>query len=191
MFHLPSSAIVKNFGFVYRKVMKKQNSKGFLRSGLLWLVLLALAAIVLAMVIIPVWLIQPFSPQPERAVGISFFLKSWSPIATIFASITSLLIAVWLLLNSKHWWSKLFLIFPLIAVFACTWLARQNHFEWMFSPLAEAKFAPVNAADFVKDDDVVLGVEINGEAVAYPILQMAYHHVVQDVVGGKPITATY
>jgi len=34
-------------------------------------------------------------------------------------------------------------------------------------------------------------VELNGEAVAYPVRQMAYHHVINDVVGGKPITATY
>src|SRR5712692_1826092 len=38
---------------------------------------------------------------------------------------------------------------------------------------------------------VPLAVKINKEAVAYPVRLMAYHHVVQDVVGGTPICATY
>jgi hypothetical protein len=37
----------------------------------------------------------------------------------------------------------------------------------------------------------VLAVENHGEAVAYPIRLMAYHHVVHDRVGGTPIVATY
>ena len=41
------------------------------------------------------------------------------------------------------------------------------------------------------DSDMVLAVENQGEAVAYPIRLMAYHHVVQDTVGGVPLVATY
>jgi len=37
----------------------------------------------------------------------------------------------------------------------------------------------------------VLAVNVNGDSVAFPVRQMAYHHIVQDVVGGMPITATY
>jgi hypothetical protein len=61
----------------------------------------------------------------------------------------------------------------------------------MFNPLANAAYVSVSAADFVAYKDMVLAVTINGDAVAYPVRQMAYHHVVQDVVGGMPITATY
>ena len=39
--------------------------------------------------------------------------------------------------------------------------------------------------------DVVLAVRVGDDAVAYPVRQMAYHHVVQDTVGGVPIVATY
>ena len=35
-----------------------------------------------------------------------------------------------------------------------------------------------------------LGVK-GGEAVAYPVNQLAYHHVLEDVIGGVPIVATY
>jgi len=47
---------------------------------------------------------------------------------------------------------------------------------------------PRNALD---DNAVVIGVENNGEAKAYPIRFLAYHHQVQDTVGGKPVLVTY
>src|SRR6185436_18859964 len=69
--------------------------------------------------------------------------------------------------------------------------ARQNHFEWMFNPLANAGYVKANEAAFVSDADIVMAVDSNGEAAAYPIRQMAYHHLDQDTVGGTPIVATY
>jgi hypothetical protein len=38
---------------------------------------------------------------------------------------------------------------------------------------------------------LVIGVERNGEAKAYPIRFLAYHHQVQDSIAGKPIIVTY
>ena len=43
----------------------------------------------------------------------------------------------------------------------------------------------------VKDDRLVIGVEINGKAKAYPIQYIGYHHQVRDELGGKPIIVTY
>ena len=79
----------------------------------------------------------------------------------------------------------------LIPMFAATWFARQNHFEWMFNPLPNPAYAKSNDAAFVGDSDMVMAVENQGEAVAYPIRLMAYHHLVQDTVGGTPLVATY
>lgn len=61
----------------------------------------------------------------------------------------------------------------------------------MFNPLAGAAYAKIKDANYVSDGDVVLAVDNNGEAAAYPIRLMAYHHLVQDVVGGTPLVATY
>ena len=61
----------------------------------------------------------------------------------------------------------------------------------MFNPLTTSAYAKVNDAAFVGEQDMVLAVENNGEAVAYPVRLMAYHHVVGDTVGGTPIVATY
>ena len=43
----------------------------------------------------------------------------------------------------------------------------------------------------LNDSTVVIGVEYNGEAKAYPMRFLTYHHQVQDVIGGKPVIVTY
>jgi phosphoglycerol transferase MdoB-like AlkP superfamily enzyme len=153
--------------------------------------LLLIVAAVVAMVFIPVWFIKPFDAQTERQIEISYLLKSWSPILTIVFALFAIGLAVFIWKNSKRWFGKSALIVPLLVIFGFTWFARQNHFEWMFNPLENTKFASVSETDFVKDDEMVLAVNINGDAVAFPVRQMAYHHIAQEVVGGMPITATY
>jgi hypothetical protein len=61
----------------------------------------------------------------------------------------------------------------------------------MFNPLTAPAYARAEEADFVGDDEMVLAVARGGERVAYPVLLMAYHHVVADTVGGVPLAATY
>jgi hypothetical protein len=156
-----------------------------------WIAILAVAVAAVAIVIVPVWLIQPFAPQTQRSLDVSFLFRSWSPTITLVAFAVMVLLAVYIWLNSRRWLAKTAVILPVLIVLPFIWLSRQNHFEWMFNPLAHATYVSASSADFVADSDMVLAVRINGEAVAYPVLQMAYHHVVQDVVGGMPITATY
>ena len=74
----------------------------------------------------------------------------------------------------------------------CAWFARQNHFEWMFNPLRNPAYASTTAATtFVDPADMVIAVELRGDAVAYPVRQMAYHHLLNDEVGGVPVVSTY
>jgi len=156
-----------------------------------WFLLIIIAIAAFAMIAIPVWLIQPFAAQTDRAVQISYYLRSWSPVLTVLFAIAALFLSVIIWRNSKRWFTNIPLILPLTVLGFSVWFAQQNHFLWMFNPLANSAYAKISEVDFVKDDEMVMSVEINNEVVAYPILQMAYHHVVQDVVGGKPITATY
>ena len=156
-----------------------------------WLLLLLAVAIAFVFIFIPVYLIQPFASQTERALAISYFLKTWSPIVTplLAVGVIGLVVVAWR--NSKRWYSKVPLVLPIFLSLVFAWFAQQNHFEWMFNPLTSSDFAKASEVDFVKDDEMVLAVKINGDAVAYPVSLMAYHHIAQDVVGGTPITATY
>jgi len=156
-----------------------------------WLSLMLVAVIAAAVVFIPAWLIQPFAPQTQRDLDISFLLRSWSPLVTLVCTLVAILLAVFIWLHSRRWFAKAPVILPILVVLLFTWLARQNHFEWMFNPLRTVAFVDAANADFVADKEMVLAIRVNGDAVAFPVRQMAYHHVVQDVVGGMPITATY
>lgn len=156
-----------------------------------WLILLLITALTVAIVFTPVWFIKPFSAQTERQVEISYLFKSWSPVLTITFSLAAIFLAFFIFRNAARWYKTIPIVLPLLIIFALTWFARQNHFEWMFNPLGRANFARVSETDFVKDDEMVLAVSINGDAVAFPVRQMAYHHIAQTQVGGAPITATY
>ena len=45
--------------------------------------------------------------------------------------------------------------------------------------------------DYILPDDEVFGVEINGDARAYPIRIMGWHEMFNDVVGGVPVSLAY
>jgi hypothetical protein len=157
----------------------------------LWLALIFTTLGALAMVMVPALVIQPFKAQTERGLAVSYLLKRWSPIVTLMIAALALALAVMLWRNLRRWWSKAFLIIPLLLVLVAAWFARQNHFEWMFNPIADVSYSKAQDAGFVEESDKVLAVDINGEAVAFPVRQLAYHHVVNSVVGGTPIVATY
>jgi len=53
-------------------------------------------------------------------------------------------------------------------------------------------FQDPEAADaFLNDNDRVIGVYINGEARAYPQRILVWHEIVNDTVGGDPVSITY
>ncbi len=171
--------------------MVTDKSKLFPGRRAAWVALLLLALIALAIVMIPVWIVQPFRPQTESGLKLSYALRSWSPLVTLLAATVGLVLAIWLFPGARRWWRKAALVVFALPLLGATWFARQNHFEWMFHPLARTAYAKTSEAGFVADTDMVLAVENKGEEVAYPVRQMAYHHLVHDVVGGTPIVATY
>ena len=55
----------------------------------------------------------------------------------------------------------------------------------------DPKFIGADQASYLSDSSLVLGYEGNGEARAYPISMMWFHHIVNDTVGGSPVLVTY
>ena len=53
------------------------------------------------------------------------------------------------------------------------------------------KFAEIQDSRFMSDSDTVIGLEINGEAKAYPIFILVWHEIVNDKVGNTPVSVTY
>jgi hypothetical protein len=60
-----------------------------------------------------------------------------------------------------------------------------------FPSLDYPRLATVEEATWLADDALVLGALQNGEARAYPLSMMRYHHVANDELGGEPYLVTF
>jgi hypothetical protein len=161
---------------------------GARRAG--WVMLWILVAAVLAALVVPLRVLRPFAPQTPGGVALAFWLRRMAPAAAWVALAAALLMA-WLLWPGARRAGRVALAGALLLLAALVPLTRVNPFERMFSPLPERAWAAPAAADFVAPGDMVLAVAVGGEAAAYPVRQLAYHHVVMDTVGGRPVAVTY
>ncbi len=57
--------------------------------------------------------------------------------------------------------------------------------------LTNPKFIEPQTARYLTDDELIFGVEINGDARAYPLRMMDWHEMFNDVIGGVPVSLAY
>jgi hypothetical protein len=156
-----------------------------------WIALAAALVLSLALVLTPMGLIQPFRAQTPQAVHLSYLLRVRSPSLTLALFLAAIEPAAVLLPRLRRCYGRGGLTAIVLLLGASAWLARQNHFEWMFHTIAAPRFAGMDGAHDLKDDDLVLGVSLDGAARAYPVRALAYHHVLNDEVGDRAVVATY
>jgi len=58
-------------------------------------------------------------------------------------------------------------------------------------PLRKPKMVEASEAAYLKDKHVVFGIEVNGDARAYPKRILAWHEMFVDTVGGVPVAGVY
>lgn len=116
-------------------------------------------------------------------------MKRIAPALTVVALLGVLALS-WRLWRSSSRWLRTGIVTALVLSAASAVMVRQNYFEWMFHPIKAAGFVSPGDAH-LGDKEMVMAVQIGQEARAYPILQMAYHHVLNDTVADVPIVVTY
>ncbi|MET0556717.1 MAG: DUF3179 domain-containing (seleno)protein [Vicinamibacteria bacterium] len=156
-----------------------------------WLALLGCAAVCVAFVALPVGLLHPFRPQSALEVSLAYEMRRASPWLTLAGAAATVLCVARLVRGTRRRWSWVPIGLLVALVGLAAWFARQNHFEWMFEPLRGQSYAEAEQASFLEPADMVLSVDTGADAVAYPVRQLAYHHLVADAVGGTPVVATY
>ncbi len=57
--------------------------------------------------------------------------------------------------------------------------------------LDKPTYESVAAASDFRNDELVIGVVVNGDARAFPLSTLSAHEIVNDTVGGKPIAVTW
>jgi len=58
-------------------------------------------------------------------------------------------------------------------------------------PLRNPKMVSADEADYLRDDNIVFGLEVNGDVRAYPKRILAWHEMFVDTVGGVEIAGVY
>lgn len=138
---------------------------------------------------IPMYVIRPFVPQDARALALALEVRRAAPMVSAICVLAAIAAMAWGWGRSRLG-TRIALCVLLIVTCAGAWAARINIFEKMFHPYDAPAFA--SAADVPVDaDDMVLAVKLGGEAHAYPIRTMGYHHIVNDTLGNVPIAVTY
>jgi hypothetical protein len=157
--------------------------------NLWWVLFAASALLAVGLFFIPAFIIKPFSHQTSSGLAVAMALRQRAPWGTLVAALlcVALAVALW---RVSNWWRKAIVVIVMVLVAFSTVMARLNYFEWMFHPVESVQFD--TAANSKLDaGEMILAVRFGSDARAYPISQMAYHHVVNDVVEGIPVAVTY
>lgn len=137
----------------------------------------------------PIYVVRPFRYQGARELAVALRVMHWRGTATVLCALAAVLAAAlsWQALRPRGRVAVASLAILTVAVAA---LSRINVYERMFHPLGEPAFLPIEKVQLAPDEKV-LSVKVNGTARAYPIRNIAYHHILNDAPGGVPIVATY
>jgi hypothetical protein len=149
----------------------------------------ATLAIALFFLLFPNYVIRPTRSQGPTELQAALFVLRFQHIAELLCAAFALASLV-MYLRSKPPGSRIGAIAGAVVVFLCLALSRVNIYEVLFHPVGSPVFQ--SARDTRLDgDDYVLTVTQGRQARAYPIRTLAYHHIVNDQVGGVPIAVTY
>lgn len=145
----------------------------------------------IAIELLRMWFLMPFPGSQERdMVAFSFFMHKqiWWMRMILFLVIAQecFHLAVMRKKRSLLIAGVVLLIYAGVAYFMNYRIAPSRIFQTSEKPVYAT-----SADNAVHPGKLVIGVEINGEAVAYPIEIIGYHHQMRDVVGRKDIMVTY
>lgn len=134
-----------------------------------------------------VYFIMPMPGSQEmQSIGWAYFLYRWR---WLFRILLGLIILYGL--KTAFQKSK---IFSILSILIVAGIAYATNFEMaadaMFLQPQSIQMSQV-AQNKVDTSRIIIGVEYNGTAKAYPIQFLGYHHQVFDTIAGKPIIVTY
>ncbi len=138
----------------------------------------------------PLYVIRPFRHQGPRELALALQILRLRPGVEMVCAVSALL-AGFLYWRAEPKTLRKFAVACTVAlVILFTGLSRVNVYEIMFHPMGRPSFVSA-AATKLDGGEMVMAVHLRGEARAYPIRIVSYHHIVNDTVGGVPIVATY
>lgn len=144
----------------------------------------------LAALLYPLYVIRPFRAQGPRELIAALAVLRYRPAVMILCALTTLAAAIWYWRRENRTLRRAGSAACVIAVAAVAMLSRINIYEQMFHPFERPSFSSADQAKLDGEEKVV-AVSIGRTARAYPIRIISYHHVINDLLDGVPIVATY
>lgn len=167
-----------------------------MKKALLLTLIAALAVAALAAALVPQWMLHPGADHTPVKLARAHALGRLAPALAVLSTLVSLaaVVSIWRQPRPSGALRSSALTLLVIVLWAPTLLAisirRTPLAERIFAPLEVAR-AEAALAAAIDPQTMVIGVEIAGEARAYPVDIVGYHHIVHDTVGGEAIAATY
>jgi hypothetical protein len=158
-------------------------------SSWLWTAYWLFVLTTIALFFIPAFIIRPFRYQSPRGLMLAMTLRQRAPVGTLIAGLACFVLALALWRTARCWGKALLVVTMLLVTFSAV-MARVNYFEWMFHPIEGPQFLAQGDSK-LDAKEMIMAVRLGSDERAYPISQMAYHHVLNDVVAGMPIAVTY
>ncbi|WP_031530554.1 DUF3179 domain-containing (seleno)protein [Dyadobacter crusticola] len=135
-----------------------------------------------------VYFIMPMpGSQRMNSIDLAYFLHTWRWAFRVTCWLLILVGSVGVLRAKMKWLPVLLLILALGISYATNYEMAADTMFYQPSTLLMQNAA----GNKVNADRLVIGAVVNGEAKAYPIQFIGYHHQVRDSLGGKPVMVTY
>lgn len=137
--------------------------------------------------ILNVYFIMPMpGSQQMPSIGVAYWLYSWR---WVFRGVSGMLILAGLFsaVKDSRWLAVSALVLAAVVGYAFNFRMAADHLFYQPRTLVMQG----SGQNVIAPDKLVIGVEINGQAKAYPIQLIGYHHQVSDTVGSKPVLVTY
>jgi hypothetical protein len=134
-----------------------------------------------------VYFIMPMpGSQKMNSIDVAYFLYQWRWVFRIFFTVL-LLAGLFKTKWKRRWTIAIPIMIVGAAIYMTNFVMAADHMFYQPKKILMADAA----ANTVDTNRLVIGIVNNGEAKAYPIRFLGYHHQVQDSIGGKPVMVTY
>ena len=150
--------------------------------------------LLLAFEVANIYFIMPMpGSQRMHSIDAAYFLYTWR--WAFRATFLILILAgAWPALRAAQagrGWRRAFAPAALLSLVAITSAMNfKMSADKMFLQPSSLSMQPVSR-NKVEAARLVVGIDVNGDARAYPIQFIGYHHQVRDIVGGKPVLVSY
>ncbi len=137
--------------------------------------------------ILNVYFIMPMpGSQRMNSIEVAYFLYKWRWVFRI-AFVSTLLYGFFSSSYKRLWVPLVAATIVTAAIYFLNFQMAADHMFYQPEKLLMAR----STANKVDSQRLVIGVMINGNAKAYPVQYLGFHHQVQDTDGGKPLIITY